>query len=92
MRKIVCARIEATGEFDVIAKEVVPTTENRNLAPSKCPLANSLVRTRGESHDNLFRDFVQLGILRLEQGHFSFTEMDHPCPYTQTQQTEDKPS
>lgn len=92
MRKIVCARIGSTGVFDIIATEVVATMENHNQASSKCPLAESLVRTRGESHDNLFRDFVQLRILEWKNGHFSFTEMDHPCPYTQTQQREDKPS
>lgn len=92
MRRIVCARIRDTGEFDVIAADEVATTENRNQAPSMCPLAGSLIHMRGESHDNLFSDFVRLGILKWEHGHFDFTEMDHPCPYVQKQQTEDKPS
>lgn len=90
MRKIVCARVKDTGEFEVIAREVVPTTEKRNQAPSRCPLTGALIHMQGESYNNLFSDFVRLGILRLEHGHFSFTEMDHPCPYVQAQQTEEQ--
>lgn len=90
MRKIVCARVKDTGEFDVVG--MIVTTEKRDQAPSQCPLVPSLVRTQGESHDNLFSDFVRLGILQLKDGHFDFTEMDHPCPYTQAQQMEHKQS
>lgn len=91
MRRIVCARIETTGEFDVIATDEAPARENHNQTPFQCPLAPSLVRVRGESYDNLFSDFVRLRILEWKDGHFNFTGMDHPCPFTQPQQPEDKP-
>ena len=80
MRKMACARTQNSDTFDVVA-----TTNDRQAAPSVCPIATHLSEFT-QDFNLLLRFLMEAGIVRNNRGHLEFAEMHSSCPFAQAQQ------
>jgi hypothetical protein len=80
-----CARKDGSETFDVVA-----TTSDDT--PVTCPLADMLLYLNDEDNAKFLQKMLEIGILRRVHGPgiYEFAPMEHPCPFTQQPQQEEK--